>query len=69
MLENTDPLAIIKITFDDIPDELKYKLFLFFGTGICCFILVNIVLCMYILENAYNKLLFLKNKDYYYQQV
>ena len=66
MLE-TEPLAIIKVTFDDIPDEFKDRLFIFLSIGLTFFVLVNIVLSMYILENVYNKLSNLKNKYNYYQ--
>jgi hypothetical protein len=70
MLEDSDPLAIIKVTFEDIPNELKDKLYIFFGAGLATLILLNIILSLYILENFYNKIKYLSNKDdNYYQPV
>jgi hypothetical protein len=70
MLEDPDPLAVIKVTFDDIPDDFKNKLSIFFGTSLSCLVLLNIILCIYILENGYRKVRYLTNKnDNYYQRV
>lgn len=70
MLEDSDPLAIIKVTFQDIPEEFKEKLYIFFGAGLATLILLNIILSMYILEKFYNKVKYLSNKDdNYYQPV
>ncbi len=53
-----EPVAVIKITFDDIniPDELKDKLYLFFSILLVLIILSNIYLGFYILEHAYKKI-------------
>jgi hypothetical protein len=70
MLEEADPLAVIKVTFEDIPPEFKEKLYIFFGAGLAALILLNIILSSYILENFYNKVKYLSNKhDNYYQPV
>lgn len=70
MLEDSDPLAIIKVTFDDIPEEFKDKLYIFLGAGLATLILLNIILSTYILENFYNKVKYLSNKhDNYYEPV
>lgn len=70
MLEDSDPLAIIKVTFEDIPEEFKDKLHIFFGSGLATLILLNIILSVYILEHFYNKVKYLSNKnDNYYEPV
>lgn len=70
MLDEQDPLAVIKVTFDDLPDEFKNKLYVFLGAGLACLILVNVVLSGYILENIYKKAHYLSNKNHnYYQPV
>jgi|LakMenEpi03Aug12_release.lakeMendotaPanAssembly.Ray.scaffolds.fasta_scaffold5104996_1 hypothetical protein len=70
MLEESDPLAIIKVTFEDVPDEFKDKLHILFGAGLTCLILLNIILSGYILESFYKKVRYLSDKDdNYYQQV
>ena len=70
MLEDSDPLAVIKVTFDDIPEEFKDKLYIFLGAGLATLILLNIILSLYILENFYNKVKYLSNRDdNYYQPV
>jgi hypothetical protein len=70
MIDETDPLAVIKVTFEDVPDEFKDKLSIFFGAGLACIILINIILCSYILDNLYNKVRYLTDKDReYYQPV
>lgn len=70
MIEEADPLAVIKVTFEDVPDEFKDKLYIFFGTGMTCLILLNIILSIYILENIYNKVRYLTDKEReYYQPV
>jgi len=70
MIDEADPLAIIKVTFEDVPDEFKDKLYILFGAGFTCLILLNIILSGYILENFYNKVRYLNDKDReYYQQV
>jgi hypothetical protein len=69
MLES-DPLAVIKVTFDDLPEEFKSKLYVFMGAGLSCLILVNIMLSVKLLEKFYNKIKYLSNKDdNYYQPV
>lgn len=67
MLDDQDPLAVIKVTFEDLPDELKDKLYIFFGAGVSTLILINILLVVYILENFYSKVRYLtyKDRDYY----
>jgi len=70
MLEESEPLAVIKVTFDDLPEEFKDKLYVFLGAGLACLILVNIMLSVKLLEKFYNKVKFLSNKeDNYYQPV
>jgi len=71
MLDESEPLAVIKVTFDDLPDEFKNKLYVFLGAGLTCLILVNIMLSVRILEKFYNKIKYLTDKHdrNYYQQV
>jgi hypothetical protein len=70
MVDEADSLTIIKVTFEDVPDEFKDKLYILFGTGLTCLILLNIILSGYILENFYNKVRYLSDKDReYYQPV
>ena len=60
-----EPLAVIKVTFDDLPEELKSKIYLFFGVVISCLILLNIVLCTKIFETFYNKIKLIKRHNGY----
>lgn len=70
MSDESEPLAIIKVTFDDIPDEFKEKLYIFLGASLALIIMLNIVLGGYILDNLYNKVKYLIDKDRnYYQPV
>lgn len=71
MSDNSEPLAVIKVTFDDLPDEFKNKLYVFLGAGLACLVLVNILLSIRILEKFYNKITYLIDKEdrNYYQQV
>ena len=54
---NSEPLAIIKITFDDLPNDIKLKVNLFFSIACICLILLNILLCINILDIFYKKLI------------
>jgi hypothetical protein len=54
---NSEPLAIIKITFDDLPNDIKLKVELFFSITCICLILLNILLCINILDIFYKKLI------------
>ena len=64
MLEQ-EPLAVIKVTFDDLPENLKSNVYLFFGVTISCVILLNIILCTKILETFYNKITLIKRHNGY----
>jgi hypothetical protein len=71
MSQDSEPLAVIKVTFDDLPDEFKNKLYIFLGAGLACLVLVNILLSIRILDTFYNKIKYLIDKDdrNYYQPV
>ena len=70
MIDEAAPLAIIKVTFEDVPDEFKTSLYILFGSGLVCIILLNIILSSYILESFYNKVRYLTDKEReYYQPV
>jgi uncharacterized membrane protein YhdT len=53
-MEN-DPLAVIRVTFDDMPSEFKIKLELFFILGCISLILLNIVMSIKLIEIIYDK--------------
>jgi hypothetical protein len=70
MIEESEPLAVIKVTFEDIPNEFKDKLYILFEVVLVCLILLNIILSGYILEKFYNKVRYLIDKDRdYYEEV
>lgn len=69
MTDNTDPLAIIKVTFDDLPEEFKSKLYIFMGAGLTCLILTNIILIHKILDFYYSKFKFFNRRSSYYEAV
>lgn len=50
-----EPLAIIKVTFDDVPDELKNKINLFFNVMLVFLVLLNVLIVIYIMDNVYRK--------------
>lgn len=39
-----EPLATIKVIFDELPDDIKHHTHLLISTGITCLILTNIML-------------------------
>lgn len=46
MLEDSDPIATIKITFDDLPDDLTYNIYLFFN--LLCVLIITILVVVYL---------------------
>ena len=48
-----DPLAVIKVTFDELPEDIKYNIHLFMGTAITCLILTNIMLLSKLIKFYY----------------
>ena len=41
-MSEQEPLAVIKVTFEDLPENFKSKIYLFIGVMISCLILLNI---------------------------
>jgi hypothetical protein len=46
MLEDSDPIATIKVTFDDLPDDLKYNIYLFFN--LLCTLIITVLVLVYL---------------------
>lgn len=65
----SEPLAVIRVTFDNLPNELKVKLELFFGISCACLILLNIIMCFNILDIIYKKARLINNNNNYYEPV
>lgn len=49
-----DPLAVIKVTFDELPEDVKHNVSVFMGAAITCLILTNILLISKLLKFYYN---------------
>ena len=64
-MSEQEPLAVIKVTFEDLPENFKSKIYLFFGVMISCLILLNIFLGTKILETFYNKIKLIKRHNGY----
>ena len=49
-----DPLAVIKVTFDELPSDVKQQINVFLGAGVTCLILTNIMLISQLIKFYYN---------------
>lgn len=65
ILNNQEPLAFIKVTFEDIPDEFKHKLSFMFIIIVTTLLLINIILICKFIEYIYYKIINSECRDYY----
>lgn len=52
-MSEQDPLAVIKVTFDELPEDVKHNISVFMGTAITCLILTNIMLISKLIKFYY----------------
>lgn len=60
-----EPLAVIKIKFDEMPDNLN----LFIGTGVLCLILINVFLVSQIICFYYSCIKSIYNSHRQYESI
>lgn len=53
-MSEQDPLAVIKVTFDELPPDVKQQIHIFLGAGVTCLILTNIMLISKLIKFYYN---------------
>ncbi len=64
-MSEQDPLAVIKVTFDELPDDVKQQINVFLGAGVTCLILTNILLISKLLKFYYNTFNFNRQRNSY----
>jgi hypothetical protein len=52
-MSDQDPLAVIKVTFDELPEDIKQQINVFLGAGVTCLILTNIMLISKLIKFYY----------------
>lgn len=68
-MSSEEPLAVIKVIFDELPDDIKYYIHLLIGTGVTCLVLTNIMLLSQLVYFYYSKIRLNKNNDIYYERL
>lgn len=46
MLEESDPIATIRVTIDDLPENVKYNIYIFFN--LLCTLIITILVLVYL---------------------
>lgn len=64
-----EPLAVIKVTFDELPEDIKHNIYLFLGAGISCLILTNIMIISKLLHFCYSTFNRNLQRNHNYEQV
>lgn len=64
-MSDQDPLAVIKVTFDELPNDVKQQINVFLGAGVTCLILTNILLISKLLKFYYNTFNFNRHRNSY----
>lgn len=60
--EEEEPLAIIKVKFDELPQDIKQHMYLLIATGITCLVLTNIMLISQLIYFYYSNIRSIANK-------
>lgn len=64
-MSDQDPLAVIKVTFDELPNDVKQQINVFLGAGVTCLILTNVLLISKLLKFYYNTFNFNRQRNSY----
>ena len=64
-MSDQDPLAVIKVTFDELPNDVKQQISVFLGAGVTCLILTNVLLISKLLKFYYNTFNFNRQRNSY----
>lgn len=60
-----EPLAVIKVKFDELPDNVKHNMYLLIGVGITYLILTNVMLLSQLLYFYYSKIKNISDNRHY----